>query len=253
LGPRIYSILLAPLFFVGILFVILWFLGKLPVFDLHSFSPSVVLSALVFTFVRLAIAYILSFVIAIPLALLVAHNTFMERLLLPLFDILQSVPFLAFFPLLVVLFVNSGLLNGAAVCILFLAMVWNIVFSLIGGFKVIPTEIKSAAHVFGIRKWKYLIWVLLPAVVPYLVTGSILAWAQGWNIVIVAEVLHTYIPGGTSAQDLLGIGNLMVQASSSGQYSLFMYLLITLTAVIALMNFFVWQKLLHYAEQFRFE
>ena len=41
--------------------------------------------------------------------------------------------------------------------------------------------------------------------VPYIVTGSLLAWAGGWNIIIVAEVLHTYIPGG--ARDLFGIGS----------------------------------------------
>ncbi len=253
LGSRIYTYLLAPFLLLAVLFGVLWFLGKVEIFPMQGVSLSVIGTALIFTFVRLGIAYVLALVIAVPLALLVTHSALFERIFLPFFDVLQSVPILAFFPVIIVFFIQTGFLNGAAIFILFLTMLWNIVFSLVGGLKVIPTDIKSAAHVFKIEKVQYMRWVMLPGVVPYLVTGSILAWAQGWNIIIVAEVLHTYIPGGTSAQDLLGIGNLLVAAVASNQNIVFMYLLVILTAVIAVMNFFVWQKLLKYAEQFRFE
>lgn len=257
----VYSYLLAPLILIILLFSGLWFLGKLPYTSFANFvafipqtvSSAVLSTAIILTVVRLTVAYILALLVAVPLALLVTHNATMERLFLPFFDVLESVPALAFFPVLVVFFVNSNFLNGAAIFILFLGMVWNIVFSLIGGIKVIPNDIKSAAQVFGIRRFKYFRWVLLPAVTPYLVTGSILAWAQGWNILIVAEVLHTYIPGGTPAQDLLGLGTMLVQTSAAGQHAAFMYVLVVMTTIIALMNFFIWQKLLHYVEKFRFE
>jgi NitT/TauT family transport system permease protein len=94
---------------------------------------------------------------------------------------------------------------------------------------------------------------VIPAVVPYLVTGSLLAWAQGWNIIIVAEVLHTYIPGGTAANDPFGIGSVLVSASANGENGLFIVALLAMVFVIAVINFLVWQKLLHYAERFKFE
>lgn len=86
-----------------------------------------------------------------------------------------------------------------------------------------------------------------------MVTGSILALAQGWNIIIVAEVIHTYIPNATHTQDLFGIGSIMVNASATGDTRLFIASLAVMIVAIGLQNFLVWQKLIHYSEKFKFE
>jgi NitT/TauT family transport system permease protein len=132
-------------------------------------------------------------------------------------------------------------------------MLWNIVFSLVAGMKAIPRDIIWAAHVFGVKGFAYVRRVLLPAVTPSLVTGSLLAWAQGWNIIIVAEVLHTYIPNGTGADDLYGIGSVLVNAVAIGDSGTFGAAVLFLVGAIALINFFVWQRLLNHAEIYRFE
>ena len=88
---------------------------------------------------------------------------------------------------------------------------------------------------------------------PTLVMGSLLAWAQAWNMIIVAEVLHTYIPGGTASQDLFGLGSVLVNSSANGQVGKFFATLFLMVGIIAIINFFVWQKLLHYAERFKFD
>jgi len=251
--PRLYSTVLTPLIILAIIFVGVWALGGTAISNVSEVSVSSIALALCFTFIRLFIAYALALIVSIPLALLAHKSPLMERILLPVFDIVQSVPVLAFFPILVLFFVRFNFLDGAAICIIFLSMVWNIVFSLVGGLKVIPGDITAASHIFGVRGIRYFSEVALPAVFPYLVTGSLLAWAQGWNIIIVAEVLHTYIPGGVSGQDLFGIGSLLVQSISAGQTTAFLYSLVGMVVVIAIMNFLVWQKLLHYAERFRFE
>jgi NitT/TauT family transport system permease protein len=205
------------------------------------------------TFTRLLVAFILAVVVALPLAVLVSKSSKAERVLLPLFDIIQSVPVLAFFPVVIVFFIHYNFFEGAAVFVLFLSMLWNIVFSVVGGLHVVPQEIKDTAKIFRVRGWAYFRRVLVPSIVPYLVTGSLLAFAQGWNIVIVAEVLHTYIPGGTPAQDLFGIGNLLVSSSASGDQHVFILAIFCMIIFIGLLNFFVWQKLLRYAEKFKFE
>jgi len=132
-------------------------------------------------------------------------------------------------------------------------MLWNIIFSVVGGLHVIPNDIKEAAQIFQITGWKRMSKITIPAVVPHIITGSLLAWAQGWDIVIVAEVLHTYIYQGTSSQDLFGIGSVLVNSSASGQQGLFLLAIIVMVILIGILNLFVWQKLLQYSEKFKFQ
>jgi NitT/TauT family transport system permease protein len=242
----------APLLLIVIIFSLLSLFSIFPIVR-TPVSFLLIGEALLTTFTRLAIAYCLALICAIPLALLVNRSALMERILLPLFDVAQSVPVLAFFPIVIALFVRFGFLNAAAIFILFITMLWSIVFNLVGGIKVIPTDIKDAAHVFGIRGRNFVRKILLPATVPYLLTGSLLAWAAGWNIIIVAEVLHTYIPGGNTGQDLFGIGSVLVNASASGQNGVFVVAIVIMIGFIGLLNFFVWQKLLRFAERYKFE
>jgi NitT/TauT family transport system permease protein len=257
LSQRIYSLFVGP----ALVVLLMILLVKIFAVDLPPISTTISGQALARTLVvalgstlaRLGTAYALSIIVAIPLAVLVTSTPRMQAVFLPVFDVLQSIPILAFFPVLILVFISVNALNGAAIAILFLTMVWTVVFTLVGGINVIPKEIIAAAELFGLRGWQYFWKVLLPAMVPQLVTGSILAVAGGWNIIIVAEVLHTYIPHGTSAQDLFGIGSILVSAAANGQNTIFIWAVVTMVLTIAIINFFIWQKLLHYAQRFRFE
>jgi NitT/TauT family transport system permease protein len=143
--------------------------------------------------------------------------------------------------------------EGTAVFILFMAMLWNLVFSMIGGLKTIPIDIKEAAQVFRATGFNKLRYVTLPAIFPFIVTGSLLAWGSSWTIIIVAEVLHTYIPNSSASNDLFGLGSLLVNAAYQGNNIIFLVALAAMIATISLMNFFIWQKLLHVAERYKFD
>jgi NitT/TauT family transport system permease protein len=252
LHERLYTIVLGPLLIVALMAAAFEFYPILaPTGTTVSFG-TICLAAL-YTCVRLTVAYAFAIVVAVPLALLVTSNRMLEAILLPVFDVLESVPILALFPVIIMLFIRFGDLNGAAVFILFLSMLWNIVFTLVGGLKIIPRDIIDAAHIFGLKGFNFVRRLIIPAIFPQLVTGSILAVAQGWNLIIVAEVLHTYIPGGTSAQDLFGVGSILVSAAANAQNGVFLACVFVMVVLIALLNFFVWQKLLHFAQRFRFE
>jgi len=253
LQQRIYSLFLLPLLLLVLILLFVQFAGAFPLEFIQTLPLARLLGALLATVSRLFIAFVFALIASIPLALLITTSQTSERFLLPLFDIIQSVPVLAFFPVIIVFFVNVNFLNGAAIFILFLGMLWNLVFNLVAGIKVIPSDIKDAATVMHITGLSYLDHVLIPAILPYLITGSLLAFAQGWNITIVAEVLHTYIPGATSSQDLFGLGSLLVNSVAHGDNALFVATLCTMVVAIALFNFFVWQKLLHYAQRYKFE
>lgn len=249
---KFYTIIAAPVIVILVLFALRIF--SLPTSEnLATITPSYLFLALAATFLRLFLAYAMALLAALPLALLIYWSPRAERILLPLYDIIESVPVLAFFPVIILFFVKFNFFNGAAIFVIFLGMLWNIVFSVVGGLKAIPRDIQSAATVFNVKGWSFVREVLLPAAFPNIITGSLLAWAQGWNIIIVAEVLHTYIPGGTASQDLFGIGSVLVSASAGGQGSVFLAAILIMIVAIGLMNFFVWQKLLQYAERYKFE
>jgi NitT/TauT family transport system permease protein len=251
-SQRIYSLVIVPLAVLFVVFFILRFFGGHSA-QVSSVTVPILIAAMAASFARLLIAFAIAFVLSIPIAILITRNRITERILLPIFDVMQSVPVLAFFPVIIIVFVRYQLLNEAAIFILFVTMIWSIVFPLVGGLHTIPDDIKNMARVFKIKGWDYLKNVLLPAMVPFLVVGSLLAWAQAWNIIIVAEVLETYIPNGNAGQNLFGIGSMLVNASASSQSLTFFYALVTLIVTIIIMNFFVWQKLLRYAERFKFD
>lgn len=242
-----------PVVSVLFLFALLSAVSLYPFGSVPSLPAPYIAGAFFATLGRLCTAYILALVAAIPLVMLSRRGLLAEKIFLPFFDVMQSIPVLAFFPLLAGIFLQFGLAEAAAVFVIFLAMLWNIVFSLVAGLKAIPRDISWAAHVFGVKGFAYARRVLLPAVTPALVTGSLLAWAQGWNIIIVAEVLRTYIPLGTGADDLYGIGSVLVDSVAAGETGTFAAAVVFLVGAIALINFFVWQRLLNHAEKYRFE
>ncbi len=227
----------------------------LPLSHTHAFAlqAGVLVSALGSSFVRLIVAYALSLVVSVPLALLAEKSHRVESFLLPIYDVLESIPVLAFFPVIIIFFVRSGMLEGAAIFMLFSTMIWNIVFNTIGGLKVIPKEVKAVGFVFGLSPWERFSKITLPALFPSIVTGSILAFAQGWNILIVAEALHVYAPQSAQAHDLFGIGSLLVTAASHGDTDSLLISMTLLIVVIAVINLAVWQPLLARAERYKFE
>lgn len=250
---RVFALILAPFGIFALMYLATYLYPAVAPTGGDTISLSTVLVAALHTLVRLIIAYLFAVAIAVPLAILVTINDLTEELLLPVFDVLQSIPVLVLFPVIIMVFIQSGFLEGAAIFILFLTMVWNIVFTLVGGLSIIPHDIFAAAQVFGVRGFPFYRRVLLPALVPQLVTGSIVAISAGWNLIIVAEVLHTYIPHGTSAQDLFGLGSILVMAVSTSQSHTFLLTVFVMVGIIALGNFFIWQKLLHFAQRFRFD
>lgn len=253
LGRRLVSIGVTVVVVVVLALLLLHFANPRNVFDINRISLRDILTAALNTFYRMLFAYLISLLVAVPLALLIASTPRVQRILLPIADILQSVPVLAFFPVVVVFFTAYRAFELAAVFVIFISMIWNIVFPVIGGLQTIPDDIKSAAIVFNVHGIKKFWYITLPAILPFVITGSILAWAQGWTIVIVAEVLHTYIPHGTPSQDLLGLGSLLVDSNAQGETAVFVATLATMIVLVALINLFVWQPLLRFAQRFRFD
>jgi NitT/TauT family transport system permease protein len=223
------------------------------VFPSEALTGGALFAALGASVARLLVAYVFALLLGVPLALLVESNPRVENVLLPVYDVLESLPILAFFPVIILFFIRSDLIEGAAVFIIFYTMLWTIAFSGIGGLKQIPRDVIAAGKVFGLSKWQRFKQITLPALFPPLLTASILAVADGWNIVIVAETLSAYAPDSTSAHDLFGIGSILVGASATGNTPYLLAAMAVLVAFIALVNLLLWQPLLARAERYKFE
>ena len=219
----------------------------------YAAEGGLLLSALGASVLRLGASFLFALVIGVPLGLLAESNQRVENVLLPIYDVMESLPVLAFFPVLILFFIHSGLVEGAAVFILFFSIVWTIAFSTIGGMKLIPDDVKAAGKVFGLSAWGRFRQILLPALFPPLLTASILGIADGWNLVIVAEALHAYAPADAAAHDLFGIGSILVSASSAGNTPLLITAMMVLVAFITAMNILLWQPMLARAERYKFE
>src|SRR4030042_1379883 len=131
-----------------------------------------VLKAAGFSLGRLLITYLICLVISLIIAIWLASSQKAEKIAVPVFDLVQNIPPLAFYPVAALLFIKTGLIEGAAVFVLFTVMLWPLLFGLIGAVRQIPGDIKYAARIFGANGIKYVRYIILPAVFPVIVTSS---------------------------------------------------------------------------------
>jgi len=196
---------------------------------------------LLFSFMRLAVAYVLSLAWTLPLALWVGASPKVARIVTPLAEIGASLPATALFPLIVVVVIRTaGGMNLASVLLALTGMQWYLLFNLIAGVRSIPAELREAAKSLGLGRWMTWRKVDLPALLPSLITGSLTAWGGGWNSLIVSE----YLIYKEQTYSVPGIGSLLDYATYvSGDSQMILLTLIALIGTIVLLNRLVWQRL----------
>src|SRR5262249_62325309 len=148
-----------------------------------------------YSLARGLLAYVLSLGFALAYAYWAAHDRLAEKVLLPLLDILQSIPVLAFMPALMLalvhLFPDSELgLNLASVLLIFTGQAWNMVFSFYHSLKTVPPELLEAGRVFRFGAWRRFRCIELPFGTPGLVWNSMMSMAGGWFFLMVCEAFE---------------------------------------------------------------
>jgi NitT/TauT family transport system permease protein len=207
------------------------------------------------TLLRMTVAYL--FVLAFGLTYGIAAGMFrkLSPVLIPILDILQSVPVLGYMPAAIVFFVETfhgselGL-ELASILLIFTGMAWAVTFGVISGVKTIPHDVIEAGQIFGLRGFKYLQHIVLPAIYPSLIAGSILAWGGGWYFLIACE----YIQYGSRTYWLPGIGAFLDKAAYVyGDETLAIFGLVVLATIIAVINRLVWHPLMEHSEKYKYE
>jgi NitT/TauT family transport system permease protein len=207
------------------------------------------------SFLRMLLAYALSLAFSLGYGYLAAVNRTAERVMIPVLDILQSIPILGFLPVVIVVFVNltgpQSLIgpNFASIFLIFTSMSWNMAFGVYESVKGLPHDLKEAGDSFGVRGGHRLRRLLLPAMVNRLVYNSVLSWTAGWYFLVAAEIIST----NTSNIPLTGIGSYLLIAAANGDNSQIIAGVIALVALIAALDFFVWRNLGRWAERYRMD
>src|SRR5258708_21987314 len=143
-----YNLAFVNLGIILLVLLVLHFIFPSQQVNLFGVSYVNVILACLASLFRLIVAFMISLAVAIPLVLFTIKVPSLETYLLPIYDILQSVPVLAFFPIIVLAFIKFNFFEGAAIFVLFIAMLCNLVFSLFAGIKTIPAVIQSPPSSF---------------------------------------------------------------------------------------------------------
>ena len=197
------------------------------------------------TFLRVNLTLLLGALWTIPVGVAIGFNPRLARIAQPLAQIAASVPATALFPVVLLVLIRlGGGLGVGSIVLLLLGTQWYILFNVIAGAIAIPTDLKEAANVFGIRGWERWRKLILPGIFPFLVTGLVTASGGAWNASIVAEYFH--FKGQTYST--VGVGAMISAATDAKNFNLLLASTIALAAVVVTTNRLVWRRLYRLAE-----
>lgn len=218
-----------------------------------SLSPSMLLWYAALSVGRMAAAYMLSMLFALVYGYLAAYERRAEQILLPLLDVLQSVPILSFLP--VVLLSFSAILPQnvaaelASIILIFTSQVWNLIFAWYQSLTTIPRDLREASAVFRFNGWLRLKTMELPFAAIGLIWNSMMSWAGGWFFLMAAE---TFTVGQRDFR-LPGLGAYLHEAANQGNLQAIAWGIGTLVLIIVALDQLVWRPLLAWSDYFKLE
>ena len=207
-----------------------------------------------YSLLRITIAYLLSLAFTLVYGYVAAYNPRAERFMIPLLDVLQSIPVLSFLPgvmlAMVALFPGRQLgVEFGAILLIFTGQVWNMAFSFYASLKSIPKEMREAAKVYQFSWWQRFIEMELPYAAIGLVWNSMMSVAGGWFFLMACEM---FVLGSRDFR-LPGLGSYLQTAASNGDTPAILWGIGTMVAVIVLLDQFVWRPVIAWAEKFKIE
>jgi NitT/TauT family transport system permease protein len=216
-----------------------------------SLSPRVLPYYLALSLGRMAAAYVLSILFSLIYGSLAARHQVAEKILLPLLDILQSVPILSFLP--VVLLSLSAVLPQklavelSAIVLIFTSQAWNLTFAWYQSLTTIPLDLREASAIFQLNSWLRFKRLELPFAAISLICNSMMSWAGGWFFLMAAEIFTA----GNRDFRLQGLGSYLQVAANDGDLPAIAWGLAALVGTIVFLDQMVWRPLLAWGQRFK--
>jgi NitT/TauT family transport system permease protein len=199
---------------------------------------------------RMFAAYILSMLFSLVFGYLAARSRTAEKFLIPLLDVLQSMPILSFLP--VALLSLSAILPTpwavelSSIILIFTSQAWNIGFAWYQSLTTIPRNLSQVSTIFRFNRWLRFKTLELPFAAISLIWNSMASWAGGWFFLMASEI---FIVGNRNFR-LPGLGAYLQEAANRGNYEAIAWGLGALILTIVTLDQLVWRPLLAWSERF---
>lgn len=218
-----------------------------------SLDPSALPWYILLSIGRMLAAYILSLMFTLIYGRAAAYNRRAKSILMPLLDVLQSVPILSFLPVVLLslsaVFPQRSATELAAIVLIFTSQAWNLTFGWYQSLTTIPVELREASSIFRLNTWLRFRQLEVPFGMIGLIWNSIMSWAGGWFFLMAAEIFTV----GSKDFRLPGLGAYLHEASNQGNLHAIALGLAALILTIAALDQFVWRPLLAWADRFKVE
>ena len=139
-----------------------------------------------FSLQRVGLGFGLAAIVGIPLGFLIGRFAMLNRMVSPLISLLKPVSPLAWLPIGLLVFKSA---NPAAIWTIFICSIWPMVINTAVGVQRVPQDYLNVARVLNLSEWRIATRILLPAVMPYLLTGVRLSVGTAWLVIVAAEML----------------------------------------------------------------
>jgi len=206
-----------------------------------------------FSALRMLAAYFLSVIFSLVYGKYAAKNKKAEKIMLPLLDILQSVPILSFLPVVVlslrVVFPQGVAAEIGSVVLIFTSQAWNMTFSWYQSLTTIPKDLKEASKIFRLNSWSRFKILEFPFGIISFIWNSMMSWAGGWFFLMAAEIFTV----GDKDFRLPGLGSYLQEAANQNNFEAIFIGLTTLVIIIIVLDQLVWRPLLAWSDKFKLE
>ena len=217
-------------------------------------SPTVLPLYAGYSLLRMILGYLLSLIFTLVYGHIAATNRRAGTVMVPVLDILQSIPILSFLPVVILALVaafphsNVGL-ELASIIFIFTSQAWNMTFSFYHSVRTLPTDLQEVAIVTRLRPWRRFMTLEVPSSMIGLIWNSMMSWAGGWFFLMASEQFTL----GKQSFQLPGLGSYLQAAANAGNNVAIILGLLTLIVLIVLLDLLFWRPLVAWADKFKVE
>ncbi|HHX4054727.1 MAG: ABC transporter permease [Burkholderia contaminans] len=218
-----------------------------------SLSPAALPGYTLRTVSRMFAALLASIVFTFVYATVAARSRSAERVLIPLLDVLQSVPILGYLSFTVLFFLSlfPGRILGAecaAIFAIFTSQAWNMTFSFYQALRTVPLDLDEASRSFRLSAWQRFWRLEVPFAMPGLVWNAMMSMSGGWFFVVASEAIAV---GGLHV-DLPGVGAYVAQAIANRDLAAVGWAIVAMSIAIVLYDQLLFRPLVAWSERFRY-
>jgi NitT/TauT family transport system permease protein len=202
--------------------------------------------------VRASVALGISISFSLSVAYWAAKDPLAERVLIPILDILQSVPLLAFLPVVLLAMVrlfphsNTGL-ELSAVILIVTCQAWNLAFAFYQRLKTLPDGLDEVARAYSLSRIQRLRWLEVPFATPDLVWNAMVSVANGWFFLMASEA---FTLGKSKDFRLPGLGAYMSSATEQGNVMAQIYAILAMLTVVIVLDQLLWKPIVAWSQRF---